>query len=42
MKSYNHLFEIALSDEVVESSLMNASKGKRDRPDVQRILKNKE
>ncbi len=42
MKSYNHLFEIAISDDVILSSLMSASKGKRERPNVQRILQNKE
>lgn len=42
MKSYNHLFEIAISDDVISSSLMNASLGKRSRHEVERILSNKE
>lgn len=42
MKSYNHLFEIALSDEIINSSLINASKGKRKRFEVLRLLENKE
>lgn len=42
MKSYNHLFEIATSDDIIESSLMSASKGKRHRPEVKRVLENKE
>lgn len=40
MKSYNHLFEIATSDDIIIASLNGASKGKRDRPEVERILKN--
>lgn len=42
MKSYNHLFEIAISDEVILSSLMDASKHKKDRIQVQKILTNLE
>ena len=41
MKSYNHLFEIALSDRIIHLSLLGASKGKRDRPQVARILEHK-
>ena len=42
MKSYNHLFEIAISDEIIISSLKNASLHKKDRPNVQKILQNTE
>ncbi len=42
MKSYNHLFEIATSDEVLISSLHGASKGKRNRPAVLKILENQD
>ncbi len=42
MKSFNHLFEVATSDEIIYSSLMDASKRKKDRPNVQKILLNKE
>lgn len=42
MKSYNHLFEIAISDDILLSSLNGASKGKRDRPEVKKIFKNLE
>ena len=40
MKSYNHLFEIAISDDIILSSLSGASKGKRNRPEVDKIFKN--
>lgn len=42
MKSYKHLFEIATSDEIIFSSLMDASKRKKDRPNVQKVLANQE
>lgn len=42
MKSYNHLFEIAISDDIILSSLSGASKGKRDRQEVKRIFDNLE
>lgn len=42
MKSYNHLFEIATSDEIIHSALLDASKRKKNRPNVQKILDNKE
>ena len=40
MKSYDRLFEIATSDDMIFSSLLSASKGKRNRPNVARILEN--
>lgn len=40
MKSYNHLFEIAISDDIILTSLSGASKGKRNRPEVDKIFKN--
>lgn len=40
MKTYNHLIEIALSDECMDSALKSCVKGKTDRPEVQQILKN--
>lgn len=42
MKSFNHLFEIAVSDETILSSLQDASKRKKDRENVKRILENQE
>lgn len=42
MKTYKNLIKIALSDEIMDEALKNASKGKTDRPEVQRILKNAE
>ena len=42
MRSYNHLFEIAISDDMILSSLSGASKGKRDRQEVKRIFDNLE
>lgn len=42
MKSYKHLIEIALSDEVMDEALKEASLRKRNRPEVQRVIKNKE
>lgn len=42
MKSYKHLFETAISDEILSTSLIAASKGKRKRPVVQRILEKQE
>lgn len=40
MKSYNHLFEIATSDDVIMSSLLDASERKKERFEVKRILDN--
>lgn len=42
MKSYNHLFEIATSDDVILSSLVGASRGKKERPQVKRLFANQE
>lgn len=42
MKTYNNLFEIATSDEIILSSLMSASKSKRQRPVVKKILERQE
>lgn len=42
MKSFKHLFEIATSDEVIISSLMDASKSKKDRPNVLKVLVNQD
>ena len=41
MKSYNHLFEKAISDEIMEPALDDATERKKDRPDVQDILNNR-
>lgn len=38
MKSYNHLYEKVLSKENIKSAILKASKGKRKRRKVQRIL----
>ena len=42
MKSYNRLFEEATSDEAIESALMQASRGKRTRQAIKRVLDKKE
>ena len=42
MKTYKNLINIALSDEIMDEALNNASKGKTNRPDVKRIFKNVE
>lgn len=42
MKSYNHLFEIAISDDMILSSLSGANKGKKDRQEVKRVFDNLE
>lgn len=42
MKTYKHLIEYALSDECMDAALHTASKGKKDRPEVQRLIKNAE
>ena len=42
MKSYKHLFEIAVSDEVIASSLKKASARKKERYTVKKILNNVE
>lgn len=36
LKSYNHLFEKLLSDELIEKAIQKASKGKKDRPRVKK------
>ena len=41
MKSYNHLFEKAISDEIMNAALTCAAEGKYKRPEVQYILKNR-
>ena len=38
LKSYNHLFEQLLSDELIEKAIYKASKGKKDRPRVKKYL----
>ena len=38
LKSYNHLFEKLLSDELIEKAIQKASKGKKDRPRVKKYL----
>lgn len=38
MKSYNHLWEQFISDENIELTIRNASRGKRDRKSVKRRL----
>lgn len=42
MHSYNHLIDIALSDECMDESLRNAAKGKTKRPEVKRIIEKSE
>ena len=42
MKSYKHLFEELLDETNIKLAMLNASKGKRDRKDVQEILNNYE
>lgn len=41
MKSYNHLFEKAISDEIMDPALDDGIKGKKDRPEIQDILRNR-
>lgn len=41
MKSYNHLFEKAISDEIMDAALDDAAKGKTDRPEVLKLLNNR-
>lgn len=41
MKSYNHLFEKAISDEIMDPALDDGIKGKKDRPEIQDILCNR-
>lgn len=38
MKSYNHLYEELIKDENIKVAILKASKGKRSRKKVQRIL----
>ena len=41
MKSYNHLFEKAISDEIMDPALDDGIEGKKDRPEIQDILRNR-
>jgi len=41
MKSYNHLFEKAISDEIMDAALDAAVENKTDRPNVIKILSNR-
>lgn len=38
MKTYKHLIEYALSDECMDAALESAAKGKKSRPEVQRLI----
>lgn len=38
MKSYNHLFEKLIDFDNIYSAILNASKGKKKRPDVKKVL----
>lgn len=40
MKSYNHLFEKLVDYDNIYKAIKNASKGKKDRPDVKKVLSN--
>lgn len=42
MKSYNHLFEKVIDYDNIDKAIMQASKHKRERPEVKRVLENKE
>lgn len=41
MKSYNHLFEKAISDEIMDPALDDGVEGKKDRPEIQDIIRNR-
>ena len=38
MKSYNHLFEKLVDYDNIYRAIMRASKGKKNRPDVKKVL----
>lgn len=42
MKSYNHLFEKVMDYDNIDRAIMQASKHKRERPEVKRVLDNKD
>lgn len=42
MKTYKNLINIALSDETMDEALKSASQKKTERPEVQRVIKNKD
>ena len=42
MKTYKNLIEIALSDEIMDEALKDATLRKRERPEVRKVIENKE